>query len=179
MSATGRRPNSPAVGRPGRTAVYPGTFDPVHYGHVDIARRAARLFDRVIVAVYDRPAKALLFSPAERIELFRASLDQAGAHDVLVEGYSDLTVHYARERGADAVVRGLRALTDFEYEYQMTTMNRHLQPEVETVFLMTSLEFAYLSSTLIKEVAAGGAALEGLVPPMVAEALTARLGRRR
>jgi pantetheine-phosphate adenylyltransferase len=98
---------------------------------------------------------------------------------VLVEGYSDLTVHYARERGADAVVRGLRALTDFEYEYQMTTMNRHLQPEVETVFLMTSLEFAYLSSTLIKEVAAGGAALEGLVPPMVAEALAARLGRCR
>ena len=179
MSAAEERPSPPPGAGPRRTAVYPGTFDPVHYGHVDIARRAARLFDRVIVAVYDRPAKSLLFSPDERKRLFRASLDAAGAHDVLVEGYSDLTVHYACERGADAIVRGLRAITDFEYEYQMTTMNRHLQPEVETVFLMTSLQFAYLSSTLIKEVAAGGAALDGLVPPVVAEALSARFPRGR
>jgi pantetheine-phosphate adenylyltransferase len=141
-----------------------------------VARRAARLFDQLIVAVYDRPAKSLLFSPDERIELFRSSLDSVGESDILVEAYSGLTVDYARRRGAVAVVRGLRAVTDFEYEYQMTTMNRHLEPRVETVFLMTSLEFVYLSSTIVKEVAAGGARLDGLVPPAVAEALQARFG---
>jgi len=166
-------------GPPRRIAIYPGTFDPVHNGHIDIARRAARLFDQLIVAVYDRPAKSLLFAPDERIGLFRSSLDAADGHAVLIEGYSGLTVNYARSRGASAVVRGLRAITDFEYEYQMTTMNRHLEPSVETVFLMTSLEFAYLSSTIIKEVAAGGAALDGLVPPLVAEALRGRFGRGR
>lgn len=158
-------------------AIYPGTFDPVHRGHVDIACRAARLFDRVVVAVYDKPAKSLLFTPAERIGLFRASLDAAGARDVIVEGYSGLTVEYAHARGASALVRGLRAVTDFEYEHQMTMMNRHLRPGIETVFLLTSLEFAYLSSTLVKEVAAGGADLEGLVPAVVADAVAARFAR--
>ncbi len=155
-----------------RVAIYPGTFDPVHNGHVDIARRAAGLFDELIVAVYDRPAKSLLFSPEERIALARESMGEAadGCH-ITVEGYSGLTVQYARARGACAIVRGLRAVTDFEYEYQMTTMNRHLDSEVETVFLMTSLRFAYLSSTIVKEVANGGANIDGLVPPVVAEAL--------
>jgi pantetheine-phosphate adenylyltransferase len=157
-----------------RIAIYPGTFDPVHYGHIDIALRAAKLFDQLIVAVYDRPAKSLLFSPAERISLLHASLDLAGASGLLVEGYSGLTVKYVRDRGASAVVRGLRAITDFEYEYQMTTMNRHLQPEVETVCLMTSLQYAYLSSTIVKEVAESGAVLDGLVPAPVADALNAR-----
>jgi len=139
---------------------------------VDIARRAAGLFDELIVAVYDRPAKSLLFSPEERIALARESMGEAadGCH-ITVEGYSGLTVQYARARGACAIVRGLRAVTDFEYEYQMTTMNRHLDSEVETVFLMTSLRFAYLSSTIVKEVANGGANIDGLVPPVVAEAL--------
>jgi pantetheine-phosphate adenylyltransferase len=139
---------------------------------VDIARRAANLFDELIVAVYDRPAKSLLFSPEERIALARESM--GGGADgcrIVVEGYSGLTVQYARARGACAIVRGLRAVTDFEYEYQMTTMNRHLESEVETVFLMTSLRFAYLSSTIVKEVANGGANIDGLVPPVVAEAL--------
>ena len=157
-----------------RIAIYPGTFDPVHYGHIDIALRAAKLFDQLIVAVYDRPAKSLLFSPAERISLLHASLDLAGASGLVVEGYSGLTVKYVRDRGASAVVRGLRAITDFEYEYQMTTMNRHLQPEVETVCLMTSLQYAYLSSTIVKEVAESGAVLDGLVPGPVADALNAR-----
>ncbi len=142
-----------------------------------MARRAARLFDRLVVAVYDKPAKSLLFSPDERIGLFRAGLDAVGEPNIIVEGYSGLTVDCARRRGAVAVVRGLRAVTDFEYEYQMTTMNRHLEPHVETVFLMTSLEFVYLSSTIVKEVAAGGARLDGLVPPHVAEALKARFGQ--
>lgn len=166
-------------GVPRRIAIYPGTFDPVHHGHVDLARRAAWLFDEVVVAVYDKPAKSLLFSPEERIGLFRSSLDAVGAQDVVVEGYSGLTVAYARRRSATAIVRGLRAVTDFEYEYQMTAMNRHLQPDVETVFLMTSLEHAYLSSTLVKEVAAGGAVLDGLVPGVVADALTARFRQAR
>jgi pantetheine-phosphate adenylyltransferase len=161
-----------------RIAIYPGTFDPVHSGHRDIALRAAHLFDELIVAVYDRPAKSLLFTPEERIELARASIGEGiDGCRIVVEGYSDLTVHYARSRGATAVVRGLRAVTDFEYEYQMTTMNRHLDEEIETVFLMTTLRYAYLSSTLVKEVAAGGANIDDLVPPPVAEALRQRFRR--
>ncbi len=175
MMATEGPLNAPADARPRRIAVYPGAFDPPHNGHVNIALRAAGLFDQLVVAVYDRPAKTLLFSAEERIALFRSSLEAADAEDVVVEGYTGLTVHYAAARGARAIVRGLRAVTDFEYEYQMTTMNRHLEPKIETVFLMTSLEFAYLSSTIVKEVAAGGAELDGLVPPLVADALAARL----
>jgi pantetheine-phosphate adenylyltransferase len=161
-----------------RIAIYPGTFDPVHNGHVDIARRAAKLFDELIVAVYDRPAKSLLFSPEERIALARESIGEStDGCRIIVEGYSGLTVQHARARGACAIVRGLRAVTDFEYEYQMTTMNRHLESEVETVFLMTSLRFAYLSSTIVKEVANGGANIDALVPPVVAEALKRRFVR--
>lgn len=158
-----------------RIAVYPGTFDPIHNGHIDIAQRAASLFDELIVAVYDRPAKSLMFTPEERIALARSSIGASvDGCRITVEGYSGLTVQYAKMRGARAIVRGLRAVTDFEYEYQMTTMNRHLDAEVETVFLMTSLRFAYLSSTLVKEVANGGADIGAFVPPAVAEALTRR-----
>jgi pantetheine-phosphate adenylyltransferase len=171
MRATEEHLNGPQH----RIAVYPGTFDPVHDGHLDVVRRAACLFDQVVVAVYDRPAKSLVFTPEERIRLFRASVEAAGLTNVAVEGYSDLTVKYARQRGACAVVRGIRGVADFEYEHQLTMMNRHLEPGIETVFLLTSVQFAHLSSSLIKEVAAGGAALEGLVPPPVAEALLARL----
>jgi len=161
-----------------RIAIYPGSFDPIHNGHVDIVRRAATLFDELIVAVYNRPAKSLLFSPEERIDLVRRSLgEESDGCKIVAEGYSDLTVQYARARGATAIVRGLRAVTDFEIEYQMTTMNRHLAPDVETVFLMTSLRFAYLSSSLLKEVAAGGADIDTLVPPPVAEALLRRFKR--
>jgi pantetheine-phosphate adenylyltransferase len=170
---------STATGGPGRRiAIYAGTFDPVQNGHVDIAQRASRLFDELIVAVYDRPAKSLLFSPEERIDLVRRSLGQVDdGCRLVVEGFSGLLVHYAHSRGATAIVRGLRAVTDFEAEYQMTMMNRQLQPDLETVFLMTSLPFAYLSSSLVKEVAALGADIEGLVPPPVAEALLRRFGR--
>ncbi len=178
MSATEGQLDTESSGGRFRTGVYAGSFDPAHNGHIDIARRAARLFDRLIVAVYELPAKNLLFSAAERVELFRAGLAAAGAHHVVVEGYSGLTVHYARDRAA-CIVRGLRAFADFENEYQMSTMNRTLEPGVETIFLQTTLEFAHLSSTLVKEVAAGGAALDGLVPPPIADALRMRLAGRR
>ena len=163
-----------------RIAIYPGTFDPVHNGHIDIARRAAGLFDLLIVAVYDRPAKSLLFSPEERIALTRESIgERVESCRIIVEGYSGLTVQYAKARGACAIVRGLRPVKDFANESQMATMNRHLEPEVETVFLMTSLRFAFLSSSLVKEVANGGANIDGLVPPAVAEALTRRFASER
>ena len=177
MTAAQEAPVPSPDGSHRRLAVYAGSFDPAHNGHVDVACRAARLFDQLVVAVYDQPVKALLFSLDERIGLFRAALDAAGATDVLVEPYTGLTVHHARRRGATAIVRGLRTAADFTYEHQMTAMNRHLQPDLETVFLMTAPEFSFLSATLVKEVAAGGAALDGLVPPVVADALTARLAR--
>lgn len=138
------------------------------------------LFDELIVAVYDRPAKSLLFSPEERIELARASIGEGTEHcRIRVEGYSGLTVKYAAKLGACAIVRGLRAVSDFDYEYQMTIMNQHLESGVETLFLMTSLRFAYLSSSRLKEVAAGGADIHDLVPPPVAEALRRRYDRDR
>ena len=145
----------------------------MHFGHVDIVQRAAGLFDQVIVAIYDRPNKVLAFNTDERIELFRQALGDIPNAEVT--SYSGLTIDFARQRQAGFLVRGLRATTDFEYEYQLNTMNRHLAPSVESVFLMTSLQHAYLSSSLIKEVAAQGAPLEGLVPEVVARALRARL----
>jgi pantetheine-phosphate adenylyltransferase len=157
----------------GRVALYAGSFDPVHFGHVDIATRAAHLFDHVVVGVIDRPSKPFLFSQAERVELFRGALD--GAENITVRGYSGLTVVYAKQLGATALVRGLRAAPDFEYEHQLTAMNRHLQPDLETVFLMTTPGRTHLSSSLIKEVAAQGVDLLGLVPAHVATALTQKL----
>jgi pantetheine-phosphate adenylyltransferase len=156
-----------------RVAVYPGAFDPVHLGHVDLARRAARLFDRLIVAVYDRPAKQLLFSAPERIAMFQqATADLA---NVEIAGYSGLTIDFAQRQQAQYLVRGLRAASDFEYEYQLNSMNRHLAPRLETVFLLTAMQHWFLSSSLIKEVAREGACLDGLVPEHVATALHVRL----
>jgi len=158
-----------------RLAVYPGTFDPVHFGHVDVARRAAQIFEQVRVAVVrDRPAKPLLFTTEQRVEFFRQAL--ADVPNARVEPYEGLTVQFARTLGATFIVRGLRGTSDFEYEYQMTTMNRHLAPGVDTVFMMTSLRHLYLSSSLIKEVASQGGSLDGLVPDHVAAALRAKFG---
>lgn len=159
-----------------RIAVYPGAFDPVHLGHLDVARRSAELVDHLIVAVFDRPSKPLVFSGPQRIDLFRRGLNDL--QNVEVMGYDGLTIDFARQHGAKFLIRGLRATSDFDYEYQMNTMNRHLEPEIETLFLMTSLQHAYLSSSLIKEVAAQGARLEGLVPDFVAQALSELYGRQ-
>jgi pantetheine-phosphate adenylyltransferase len=155
-------------------ALYPGSFDPLHNGHLDIIRRAGRLFDRLIVAVYDTPDKRLLFSTDERTQIIRDTA--AALPNVEVASYGTLTVDYAAARGASAVIRGLRATTDFDFEFQVALMNRHLNPDIEALFLMTSLEHAHISSTLVKEVARHGGNITGLVPQPVAAALSAKLG---
>jgi pantetheine-phosphate adenylyltransferase len=150
-------------------ALYPGSFDPIHNGHLDIVRRSAALFDRVIVAIFDRPDKRLLFTTEERVKLVAETT--ADLANVEVATYSTLTVDYAVARGAQAIVRGLRATSDFDFEFQLALMNRHLSTKVEAVFLMTSLEHAHLSSSLIKEVASFGTSFDDLVPESVAAAL--------
>jgi pantetheine-phosphate adenylyltransferase len=156
-----------------RTAVYPGSFDPVTNGHVDIATRGANLFDRLIIAVYDAPPKHLIFSTRERVELMR----QAVAHlpNVTVESYTGLTVDFAHQVGAQAIVRGLRMSSDFEREFEMALMNKNLAPDLELICLMSCLEYQFLSASLLKEVAQLGGTIENLVPSHVAQALREKL----
>ncbi len=157
-------------------AIYPGTFDPIHLGHVDIAIRAANIFDELVIAIYDRPAKSLLFTIEERVELARQALaDLAG---VRVAPYGGLTVDFARQVGAQAIVRGLRVISDFELEYQMALTNRQLAPEIEFVCLMTHQAHAFLSSSIVKEVALLGGDVSGMVPPHVAAALAEKQRER-
>ncbi len=156
-------------------AIYPGSFDPITLGHVDVALRAARLFDRLILAVYAGSEKpGGLFLPDERIELARVALREAGAENVEIEQFSGLTIEYARQRGATTVVRGLRAVSDFEYEFKLAHMNNHLAPEIEVVCLMTSSRHSFISSSLIREVSSLGGDVAGLVPDNVRVALRDR-----
>ncbi|MBI2906381.1 MAG: pantetheine-phosphate adenylyltransferase [Chloroflexi bacterium] len=150
-------------------AVYPGSFDPATNGHIDIATRAAAIFDRVIVAIYDRPAKNLLFTTEERVDMMAKAL--AGLPNVAVHSFSGLVVDLARRSGAKVIVRGLRASADFEYEFEMALMNRKLAPEIEVVCLMTSVEYLFLSASLLKEVAVLGGSIHNMVPDHVASAL--------
>ena len=152
-----------------RLAICPGSFDPLTLGHVDIVRRAARQFDRVVVAVLVNPEKTARFSVPERLGFIRATF--ADDPRVEADAFSGLLVDYARRRGAAAIVRGIRAVSDFEYEFQMALMNRRLAPEVETVFLTPAEEYSYVSSKLVKEIAALSGDVTGLVPPAVAERL--------
>jgi pantetheine-phosphate adenylyltransferase len=152
-----------------RIAVYPGTFDPIHLGHIDIATRAGDIFDELVVAVYDRPAKHLLFTVAERVTLARQAL--ADTPNLRVIPYGGLTVELAQRVGAQAIVRGLRVISDFELEYQMALTNRQLAAEIEFVCLMTRQTHAFLSSSIVKEVALLGGDVSGMVPPHVAVAL--------
>jgi pantetheine-phosphate adenylyltransferase len=153
----------------GITAIYPGSFDPVTLGHVDIARRAGAIFDQVILAVYDTPAKSLVFSTDERVGMARRAVEDSA--NIRVEAFRGLLVDFARGVGAKVIVRGLRAVSDFEVETQMALMNRNIAPEIEVVCLITSLQYSFLSASLIKEVIKLGGPWEGLVPDFVAAAL--------
>jgi len=158
------------------TAVYPGSFDPATYGHLDIIKRASISFDRVIVGVLHNSAKSPLFSVEERVKILaKATKD---IPNVEVKAFEGLSVNFARENHAQVIVRGLRAVTDFEYELQMAQTNRVLEPEVDTTFLITSLEYAYLSSTVVKEVAAFGGDIHKFVPDFVEKEIRAKYAAR-
>lgn len=158
-----------------RTAIYPGTFDPLTNGHLDVVQRAARLFERVIVAVARAETKQPLFTLAERHALVRLSVAELGMGNVETDCFDGLLVDYAVRRGGAAVVRGLRAVSDFEFEFQLALMNRKLNEQVETIFMMPRDTYTFLSSRLVKEIARLGGDISPFVPPPVKEALHRRL----
>ena len=149
--------------------IYPGTFDPITYGHLDVLGRAAKLFDRVTVGVADNPGKGPLFTAARRLEMLKPNL--AKFPNVTVTTFGGLLVDFCIAQKADAIIRGLRALSDFEFEFNMALMNRHLKPQVETIFVMPNEQFSYTSSSLVKQVAKYGGDVGHFVPPNVAAAL--------
>ena len=157
-------------------AVYPGSFDPITNGHVDIIHRGARLFDRIVVAIAANAEKTPLFTMAERIEIARVVF--ADTPNVEVEAFDGLLVDYVQRRRAQVIVRGLRAVSDFEYEFQMALMNRRLNDQVETIFMMPAEQYSYISSRLIKEVFSLGGRVHGLVPDMVEDRLRQKVTRR-
>ena len=159
------------------TALYPGSFDPMTNGHIDIATRASRIFDKLIIGVYDRPEKRLLFSTEERVALAKKSV--AHLKNVKVQPYSGLTVTFAKKIGAKVMVRGLRMSSDFEREFEMEMMNKKLVPDLELVCMMSSLQYQFLSSSLLKEVAQLEGCLDNMVPDHVAVALRKKFGLTR
>jgi pantetheine-phosphate adenylyltransferase len=164
-------------GTPARTALFPGTFDPFTNGHLDLAERAAKMFPRVVIAVAASPKKGTMFPLAERVELVQVAI--AHLANVSVIGFDGLVVDCARRVGAEVMCRGIRAVSDFEFEFQMALMNRKLSPSLEVAFLMPSQQYTYLNSTLVKEVARLGGSVTGLVPATVEERLLDRLGLPR
>jgi pantetheine-phosphate adenylyltransferase len=161
----------------GRIAVYPGSFDPLTNGHLDIARRAARLFDHLIIAVYAHPAKNLLFSADERVALWQEVIASEAMTNVSVDQYTHLTVDYVRSVGGSIIIKGLRSPTDFEAEFQQSMMNHKLAPEIEMVCLLTNLEHLFVSSSLLKEIAHLGADVADMLPATVVRVLQHKLGR--
>ena len=157
-------------------ALFPGTFDPIHYGHMDIANRASRLFDEIVVAVYDKPIKTLFFSPEERISLVEQAV--ASNPKIRVTGYSGLTVEFAKKIDAQVIVRGLRVFSDFEFEFRMALANHRLSPEIEYMALITAEEHTFLSSTTVREIASLGGDVSSMVPPYVEKALKEILSKR-
>jgi pantetheine-phosphate adenylyltransferase len=154
-------------------ALFPGTFDPIHYGHIDIAQRAARLFDEVIMAVYDKPLKSLIFSPEERMRLVAEAFKEDPK--IKVTGYSGLTVEFARQIGAHVIVRGLRVFSDFEFEFRMALANHRLASDIEIVALITAEEHTFLSSSTVKEIALLSGDVSSMVPPHVNKAIKAKV----
>ena len=154
-------------------ALFPGTFDPIHYGHIDIAERAARLFDEVIMAVYDRPLKSLMFLPDERMDLVKEAFKQNPK--IKVTGYSGLTVDFCRKAGAQVIVRGLRVFSDFEFEFRMALANQRLATDIETVALITAEQHTFLSSSTVREIASLGGDVSSMVPPYVNAALKRKI----
>jgi pantetheine-phosphate adenylyltransferase len=157
-----------------RIAIYPGSFDPVTNGHLDILERGLKLFDKIILAILTNPKKKFLFTLEERIEMLEDSLKEFP--NVTIDTFDGLTVDFAAQCNAQGILRGLRAMSDFEYEFQMALMNRRLNREVQTVFLMTGLRWIYTSSSIIKEAAQFGGNIEGMVPPIVEKKIQAKFG---
>jgi len=158
-------------------AIYPGAFDPITNGHLDIATRAAKLFDKVIIGVFDTPAKNILFPTEERVELVRQAISDLP--NVEVQSFTSLTIDFAKEVGAKAIVRGLRVVTDFEREFEMALMNKKLSPDVDVVCLMTNLQYQFLSSSLLKEVASMDGDINSLAPKQVVAALMKKYNRTK
>ncbi len=158
-----------------RIAIYPGSFDPVTNGHIDIAQRGLRLFDKIIVAILSNPVKNFLFTVEERIEMLESSFEEYP--NIEVEKFDGLLVDYAAKKDSTAILRGMRAVSDFEYEFQLALMNRKLNRDVQTVFLMTGLRWIFTSSSIIKEAAQFGGDIEGMVPPIVNEKLIKKFKR--
>jgi len=155
-------------------AIYPGTFDPVTNGHIDIAERGLRIFDKIIVAIMHNPVKKCFFSVEERVEMLEKSFEKFS--NIEVDTFDGLLVDYAAKRKSHAILRGMRAVSDFEYEFQLALMNRRLNREVQTVFLMTGLRWIFTSSSIIKEAAHFGGDIKGMVPPVVNEKLKEKFG---
>ncbi|MEM7765597.1 MAG: pantetheine-phosphate adenylyltransferase [Pseudomonadota bacterium] len=155
-------------------AMYPGTFDPITHGHEDLVKRAANLFSKVVVAIAANPGKSPMFTLDERVDMARHVLRDID--NVTVEGYHGLTIQYAEEKGLGVIVRGLRAVSDFEYEFQLANMNRHLTPEVESAFLTPQDKYSYISSSLVREIAKLGGDVSQFVSPIVRDALAAKSG---
>ena len=160
-----------------RVAIYPGSFDPVTNGHLDIIKRGLKLFDRIIVAIMNNPAKSSLFSIEERVDMLEISLKSF--LNIEIDTFDGLTVDYAAKKKAHAILRGMRAVSDFEYEFQLALMNRRLNREIQTVFLMTGLRWIFTSSSIIKEAAGFGGNINGMVPPIVNERLQAKLTSKK
>ena len=159
-----------------RLAVYPGSFDPITYGHIDLIKRAFKIFDKVIVAIAANFEKETLFSVEERMELISESVDFNDK--MTIDSFTGLTVDYAKQKGACSIIRGIRAVADFEYEFKMALMNRRLASEIEVVYLMPSYKYSFLSSTLVKEVSQLGGDISGLVPEVVKNALEEKFRRQ-
>jgi len=157
-------------------ALFPGTFDPIHYGHIDIATRATRLFDEVVMAVYDKPLKSLMFSPEERMSLVNEAFKDNPK--IKVTGYSGLTVEFARKIQAQVIVRGLRVFSDFEFEFRMALANHRLAPDIEIVALITAEEHTFLSSSTVKEIAVLNGDISSMVPPFVEEAFKKKVAEQ-